>query len=251
MSAQQYHRNSEGVSVSDIKENGNQSFSISLRHNQDKDEKTLNINLLEEGIIKFRLENESNVSKFNVDKVLPTNVSPLDSTKSKVRVENNPEKSQIFITSADLLRKSKHNEITLAIDRQNFNINLSNNGKNLATLNSLQLLQSGPHPTADFSLETNYLYGIPERADHFLLGDSTSGNPYRIFNCDRFGYQIFSKSSCYGTVPILVAHLPTGETFALFWRKNIFKYISYKEEKQIYKFMGKIVYGLNITLGDR
>ena len=37
---------------------------------------------------------------------------------------------------------------------------------------------------------SRHLYGLPEHTDSFVLAETTSGEPYRLFNLDVFQFEI-------------------------------------------------------------
>lgn len=59
-----------------------------------------------------------------------------------------------------------------------------------------------------FELGTQYLYGLPERADHTHLfnTDEYMVEPYRLYNLDIFQHKPYSRQNLYGSIPYLTAH---------------------------------------------
>jgi alpha-glucosidase (family GH31 glycosyl hydrolase) len=57
-----------------------------------------------------------------------------------------------------------------------------------------------------FKLHSQYLYGLPERADTFLLHSTENGEPYRLYNLDIFEHKPFDQRNLYGSIPYLTAH---------------------------------------------
>ena len=43
-----------------------------------------------------------------------------------------------------------------------------------------------------FEFEAKHLFGLPERSDNFLLKDTDSSDPYRLFNVDLFPHDEFN-----------------------------------------------------------
>ncbi|KAM4829657.1 neutral alpha-glucosidase C isoform 5-T6 [Thomomys bottae] len=69
----------------------------------------------------------------------------------------------------------------------------------------------------DFSLHGfEHLYGIPQHAESHRLKNTKDGDAYRLYNLDIYGYQIYSKTGIYGSVPYLLAH-KLGRTIGIFW----------------------------------
>uniref|UniRef100_A0A3Q3XRP1 Uncharacterized protein n=1 Tax=Mola mola TaxID=94237 RepID=A0A3Q3XRP1_MOLML len=62
----------------------------------------------------------------------------------------------------------------------------------------------------------SHVYGLPEHADSLQLRDTRHGEPYRLYNLDTFGYDLYARLGLYGSVPLLVAHRP-DRTLGLFW----------------------------------
>ncbi|XP_070698555.1 neutral alpha-glucosidase C [Pempheris klunzingeri] len=62
----------------------------------------------------------------------------------------------------------------------------------------------------------SHAYGLPEHADGLQLRDTRDGEPYRLYNLDVFGYDLYSRLGLYGSVPLLVAHKP-DRTLGVFW----------------------------------
>ncbi|KAK2826683.1 hypothetical protein Q5P01_020897 [Channa striata] len=62
----------------------------------------------------------------------------------------------------------------------------------------------------------SHVYGLPEHADSLQLRDTRHGEPYRLYNLDVFGYNVYSRFGLYGSVPLLVAH-KAERTLGVFW----------------------------------
>ncbi|KAL4706124.1 hypothetical protein ACJJTC_012923 [Scirpophaga incertulas] len=67
--------------------------------------------------------------------------------------------------------------------------------------------------------DADNVYGIPEHTDKLALTTTTSGEPYRLFNLDVFEYELDSRMSIYGSVPVLYAH-GTKRTVGVFWHNS-------------------------------
>ncbi|XP_052782433.1 neutral alpha-glucosidase AB-like isoform X2 [Mya arenaria] len=61
-----------------------------------------------------------------------------------------------------------------------------------------------------------YVYGIPEHAESMALKTTKSGDPYRLFNLDVFGYELYNPMALYGSVPVMLAH-NEKQTVGVFW----------------------------------
>ncbi|CDW89550.1 neutral alpha-glucosidase ab [Stylonychia lemnae] len=57
-----------------------------------------------------------------------------------------------------------------------------------------------------FKMNSQYLYGLPERADEFLLKTTEKAQPYRMYNVDYFEHRAFHPQNLYGSIPYLTAH---------------------------------------------
>ena len=65
----------------------------------------------------------------------------------------------------------------------------------------------------DFTFaNTNDVYGIPEHADSISLKDTTSKEPYRLYNLDVFEYELNERMALYGAVPFMLS-----KHAAVFW----------------------------------
>ena len=75
-------------------------------------------------------------------------------------------------------------------------------------------------PTAlgmDFAF-TNFehIFGLPEHADNFDMDDTTTGEPYRLYNLDVFQYELDERMALYAAVPFVMAHKEDA-TVGLLW----------------------------------
>lgn len=88
----------------------------------------------------------------------------------------------------------------------------------------------GPESVALDITFANYthVYGIPEHADSFSLKDTTGTEPYRLYNVDIFEYEVQSKLSMYGAVPLMIAVKPEVSS-AIFWVNAADTYIDIKK----------------------
>ncbi|XP_048188841.1 neutral alpha-glucosidase C isoform X1 [Perognathus longimembris pacificus] len=84
--------------------------------------------------------------------------------------------------------------------------------------NFVDIKANGPTSIGlDFSLHGfEHLYGIPQHAESHRLKNTKDGDAYRLYNLDIYGYQIYSKTGIYGSVPYLLAH-KLGRTIGIFW----------------------------------
>lgn len=74
------------------------------------------------------------------------------------------------------------------------------------------------------------LYGIPEHADSLLLRDTSSGEPYRLYNVDIFEYEPNSRLPMYGSIPLVVAAKP-DVSIGIFWLNSADTYVDIHKSK--------------------
>ncbi|KAM3968802.1 neutral alpha-glucosidase AB-like isoform 2-T2 [Aphomia sociella] len=67
--------------------------------------------------------------------------------------------------------------------------------------------------------DADQVYGIPEHTDRVHLATTTSGDPYRLFNLDVFEYELDSRMSIYGAIPVMYAH-GSKRTVGVFWHNS-------------------------------
>ncbi|CDW73021.1 cre-aagr-4 protein [Stylonychia lemnae] len=92
-------------------------------------------------------------------------------------------------------------------DKKNlFSNKILRKGKNFDFRESLGL---------SFKMNSQYLYGLPERADKFLLRSTEDTEPYRLYNLDVFEHEPYSPQSLYGSVPYITAHTDEFDTSIL------------------------------------
>lgn len=60
------------------------------------------------------------------------------------------------------------------------------------------------------------VYGIPQHADTFSLKDTSSTDPYRLYNLDVFEYELWNPMALYASIPFMMAH-NTKNSVGLFW----------------------------------
>jgi alpha 1,3-glucosidase len=50
------------------------------------------------------------------------------------------------------------------------------------------------------------VFGIPERADTFLLKTTEKTDPYRLYNLDVFPHSVYEPEGLYGSIPYITTH---------------------------------------------
>ncbi|KAB7503946.1 Neutral alpha-glucosidase AB [Armadillidium nasatum] len=78
-----------------------------------------------------------------------------------------------------------------------------------------------PRGPSSIGVDINFIgskqvYGIPEHADSFKLKDTSSGDPYRLYNLDVFEYELDNPMALYGSVPVIISHT-SKITAGIFW----------------------------------
>ena len=114
--------------------------------------------------------------------------------------------------------KSSNEDFHIHINKKPFFIDIlkADNSK-IIGFNHKNCFNSSPNISLDFDFDHEFLYGIPERAEKFLLPDTTADVPYRLYNLDRGGYEMNNRSGLYGSIPLLISPYP-GKTMGLYWR---------------------------------
>lgn len=57
-----------------------------------------------------------------------------------------------------------------------------------------------------FFHDTAHLFGIPERADTFVLKTTEDTDPYRLYNMDVFPHSVYEPEGLYGSIPYITSH---------------------------------------------
>ena len=52
------------------------------------------------------------------------------------------------------------------------------------------------------------VYGIPQHAETFSLKDTSSSDPYRLYNLDVFEYELWNPMALYASIPMMVGTQP-------------------------------------------
>jgi len=75
------------------------------------------------------------------------------------------------------------------------------------------------------------VYGIPQHADTFSLKDTTSTDPYRLYNLDVFEYELWNPMALYASIPFMMGHGDKGSV-GLFWLNAAEAFIDIKKDGQ-------------------
>ena len=177
---------------------------------------------LAEDILKFSSDNLLKKSKLDLNDIAPLDLQAI--YKAEFDFEVKEESLEIF--------KKNDQNFRIFINKKPFFINILNkDGEKIIGLNERNCLNASAYPSLDFNFTHEFLFGIPERAEHFLLPDTTSENPYRLYNLDRFEYDPYNKSGVYGSIPLLIGQFPK-KTVGLFWRNSSMTYIDIKKDQK-------------------
>lgn len=92
---------------------------------------------------------------------------------------------------------------------------------------------NGPQAVAmDFTFAgTDNVYGLPQHADTFSLKDTTSTDPYRLYNLDVFEYELWNPMALYASIPFMMSHSGQGSV-GLFWLNAAEGWIDVKKNGQ-------------------
>ncbi|XP_037083807.1 neutral alpha-glucosidase AB-like [Pollicipes pollicipes] len=75
-----------------------------------------------------------------------------------------------------------------------------------------------------------HVYGIPEHADSFALKDTSSGDPYRLYNLDVFEYEIGNPMALYGSVPFVISQSGSHGAAGAFWHNAAETWVDVRSE---------------------
>lgn len=91
---------------------------------------------------------------------------------------------------------------------------------------------NGPEAVAvDFTFpQAQVLFGIPEHADSFALKTTVGDEPYRLFNLDVGHYELDSRMSLYGSIPVLYGH-GNNKTAGVFWHNSADTFVDIHDTK--------------------
>jgi len=57
-----------------------------------------------------------------------------------------------------------------------------------------------------FQINSDAVYGLPERSSNYMLENTLDGVPYRLFNVDKFPHKEFKKEGLYSSLPYITGH---------------------------------------------
>jgi alpha 1,3-glucosidase len=80
---------------------------------------------------------------------------------------------------------------------------------------------SKPHGPTSVALDVTFagaeeVYGLPEHGDTFALKETTSTDPYRLYNLDVFEFEVWNPMALYGSIPFVVA-VGDRQTVGFLW----------------------------------
>lgn len=111
---------------------------------------------------------------------------------------------------------------------------------------------NGPEAVAmDFTFpESDVFFGIPEHADSFALKVTTGNEPYRLFPLDNPAYELESRQSLYGAVPVLYGH-GTKKTAGIFWLNSADTYVDIHDMKNAHFISEVGIVDVFVLLGPK
>ena len=180
---------------------------------------TMELKFFQDGIVMLKCLNPQNPSKFSFELVDKPDNLVAYSVETKVTKEEN----HFEVDMGDL-------ETKIVVSHNPFNVTLVSTKddmqETLFEMNTNKSLKFDENLTADFTFHTEYVYGLPERAQHLMLEDTKQEMPYRFYNQDIPGYSLNSKNSLYGAVPVVVSRKRNSSTFvSMYWQNTSDTYI--------------------------
>lgn len=206
-------------SISEVVKSFSSSTKEKSEYNLKLSKNSLNLSLLNSDIIHLNSFNPTNKTKFSLEKFVEVNVN--HTNPSDFLVQESEE--QISITPNDKNYK-------IVIQKSHFTIRITSfDEKTLfCEVNSRSCLANDPHPALDFFFDHTLLYGLPERVDKVILEDTTKDKPYRLNNYDRFISEALSKSTSYGSIPLIFS-AEKGKFMCIYWANASKNYFDLKK----------------------
>eukprot|EP00347_Sterkiella_histriomuscorum_P014322 403361316 len=75
-----------------------------------------------------------------------------------------------------------------------------------------------------FTMNSQYLFGLPERADNLLLKQTEDEQPYRLYNLDIADHEPYNKRNLYGSIPYMTSHTDQFDT-SIVWMNAAETYV--------------------------
>jgi len=150
----------------------------------------------------------------------------------KIVVKYNDEEQLVLndrsFLNIEHLRKEDENDANLTPEESNFN-SFHDDFKDSRD----DSIPFGPESVAiDVSFKGfKHVYGIPEHADSLSLKDTSTSEPYRLYNVDIFEYETDSRLPMYGVIPFMVAH-KVGISAGIFWVNGADTYVDVKKDEE-------------------
>jgi len=174
----------------------------------------MELHFFQDGIVKFNCVNPANPSKFSFELVdKPANLTPY-ALEGKVTVTEGSVEVQMAEVKVKVVLKFNPFKVTFySVANTTEEVMFEFNGK--------KSLKFDENVTADFTFNTDALYGFGEKATDFLLEDTKADVPYRFFNQDLPCYPIGCKGPLYGSVPIIVSRCKNSKSLvSLYWQNT-------------------------------
>lgn len=204
------------VAAQSVQINGNV---LSMNIHASGKDATLELHFFEDGIFKINCINPANPSKFSFELV----EKPANLTQYPISGKVNLTETQAEVTMAEAQAK-------VVVHFHPFTVTLystkGNTEEVLFKVNGNRSLKFDENLSCDFTFNTEFLYGLPERATDLLLEDTQKDLPYRFYNQDVPAYPVGSKNSLYGTVPIIVSRKKNSPSMVtMYWQNTSDTYI--------------------------
>lgn len=138
-------------------------------------------------------------------------------------------KDLLYFENKNLYKENKSYSIYDKSDALFPFIEIIPEGQKNVIFNSM-IHKEGPHfdfkesLALSFKLNSQYLYGLPERAEKTLLDLTDEGYPYRFYNVDIFQHNPYNKQNLYGSIPYMTAHTNEFDT-AIAWINSAESYV--------------------------
>ncbi|CDW88484.1 neutral alpha-glucosidase ab [Stylonychia lemnae] len=82
-----------------------------------------------------------------------------------------------------------------------------------------------------FRINSEYLFGLPERSEKLLLGLTEESDPYRLYNIDIFPHQEWNNTGLYSSIPYLQAHHQDFDA-AILWYNSAETWVDIRSHDQ-------------------
>jgi len=179
----------------------------------------MELHFFQDGIVKFNCVNPCKPSKFSFELVeKPANLTPY-ALEGKVNIQQDSVEVQMPEVKVKVVVHLHPFKVTFwSVANSTEEMMFEVNGK--------KCLKFDEHITADFTFNTDALYGLAERATSLILEDTKTDVPYNFYNQDLPCYPIGCKGALYGTMPIIVSrNKKSSSMVSMYWQNTSDTYI--------------------------